>query len=642
MVFTRRNLDWWCERSILILVLTALIFAPLAFGAVYTWTFLVLQTLVGAVAFFWLLRIWGGYKPTLLWPPMAWVVVAFVLYAVVRYFTADVEYVARQELIRVLMYAFLLLAVISNLYDQESAEIISYTLTVVAVLASSYAIVQYLHHSNRVWNMLSPYPGRASGTYINPDHFAGFLELVLPLPLAFLLAGRVGVVPRLLFGYATLTILGGVIVTYSRGGWVAAAAGLLMLLGFLLCHGNHRLRAALVLLLFLVAGGVTKHIISNDPSYMRRISKIDDAGPGVLDFTARVEGWNAAAQMWKDHPWWGVGPGHFNTRFEQYRPEALQLQPDHVHCDYLELIADWGAAGGVIVLVGMGVFVFGLVTTWPHVRRAESDFGSAMSNRYAFFLGSVSGLFALALHSLLDFNLHIAANAFTGIVVLGLVASNLRFATKRYWVRIGLPLQCALTVVVVGFMTYFAVQMWESGGEMVWTSRADRMEAFSAGQAQALEKARTYEPKNDQASFNIGECYWAQSLNGADNYAELAQKAFDAFSQAIRLNPYDPVSWSRAGMCLDWLDRHQEAEKYYIQAEKFGPNDNFVVSDIGWHYVQIRDYAAARQWLTRANQLANWQNETAKTYLFDVCQPKLMDRASGRLPMILLNNGKGN
>ena len=63
MVFTRRNLDWWCERGILALVLATLIFAPLAFGAVYVWTFLVVEALTAGVAVLWLVRLWGGYKP---------------------------------------------------------------------------------------------------------------------------------------------------------------------------------------------------------------------------------------------------------------------------------------------------------------------------------------------------------------------------------------------------------------------------------------------------------------------------------------------------------------------------------------------------------------------------------------------------
>ncbi len=92
----------------------ALVFAPLAFGAVYPWTFLVVQALVTGVVVLWAVRLWGGHKPKLLWPPLAWAVTAFVLYAVARYFTADIEYVARLELIRILLYAFLFLAVINQ------------------------------------------------------------------------------------------------------------------------------------------------------------------------------------------------------------------------------------------------------------------------------------------------------------------------------------------------------------------------------------------------------------------------------------------------------------------------------------------------------------------------------------------------
>lgn len=641
MAVNPRNLDWWCERGILMLVLAALVFAPLAFGAVYTWTFLVVQVLVVGVGFLWLVRLWGGHKPKLLWPPLAWAVVAFVLYALARYFTADIEYIARLELIRVLLYAFLLLAVISNLYDQDSAETITFTLTAVAALASSYAVAQFFHHSNQVWDMVAPYPGRGSGTYINPDHFAGFLELVLPLPLAFLLAGRVGVITRVLLGYAMLTILAGLAVTFSRGGWAAAGAGVFLLLGLLFCHRNHRLRAFLALVLLLAVGSVfTTRVLSNTVTYMRRVATPNDNSPGPLDMYSRFQMWNAAVQMWRDHPLWGVGPGLYDASFHQYRPEGFQERPDHAHNDYLELLADWGLAGGVIVLAGIGLFIFGLVKSWPHVRREENDFGSAMSSRYAFFLGAVSGLFALAVHSLIDFNLHITANAFTGVVVLGLVAGNVRFATKRYWVRARRPLQWTLTGVLGALLLYFGLQMWRRGGEMIWTARAEQMHAYSTEQADALQKALAYEPANEETACEIGQCYRIQSFDGTENYAQLAQKALDFYTLGIRLNPLDPYCPLYSGMCLDWLGRHAEAEKYFSEAEKRDPNDNYVVCLIGWHYVQIGDYAAARQWFLRGARLSNWHNDTAKNYLFEICQPKLLERASGELPMSLIYQGK--
>jgi O-antigen ligase len=643
MVFTRRNLDWWCERGILALVLAALVFAPLAFGAVYAWTFLVVQALVIGVGLLWLVRLWGGHKPKLLWPPLAWAVLAWVLYAGARYFTADIEYVARLELIRILVYAFLFLAVVSNLYDQESSEIITYTLTAVAAAASSYAVAQFFHHSNHVWNLVSPYAARGLGTFINPDHFAGFLELVLPLPLAFLLAGRVGVVTRVVLVYAVLTILAGLAVTFSRGGWAAAAAGVFMLLGFLACHRNHRLRAVLMLVLMLAAGGFfSAHYLSKSITYMRRVTKPDDAGPAVLDTGSRLQMWRAADEMWRDHFWWGAGPGHFDYRFREYRPEGFQQRPEHAHNDYLELLADWGVAGGVIVVAGIGIFIFGLVKSWPHVRRVENDFGSGMSNRYAFFLGAVSGLFALAVHSLVDFNLHIPANALAGVTLLGLVASNVRFATKRHWLRAELPVQVAGSVVLGAAMIYFSAQEWRRAGETLWTARAEILPAFSDEQVAALQNALACEPKNFLTDYNLGECFRAQSLQGGSNYVELAQSALDFYARGSRLNPYDASCQLRSGMCLDWLGRHAEAEKFYAAAEALDPNGNFVVGNIGWHYVQTGDYAAARQWFMRANKLSNWYNDTAKNYLFDICEPRLIERASGRVPIELFYGRKDN
>jgi O-antigen ligase len=643
MTFSGRNVDWWCERGILTLVLAMLVFAPLAFGAVYIWTLLVVETLALGVALIWLVRLWGGHKPKILWPPLAWAVTAFLLYAVVRYFTADIEYVARLELLQALLFAFLFFAVVNNLYNQDAGETITYTLTIVAAFTASYAVAQYAHHSNHVWNLTSPYPGRASGTYINPDHFAGFLELVLPLPLAFLMAARIGVVARVLLAYASLTIMAGLAVTFSRGGWVAAGVGVLLLLGLLMCHRNHRLRASLLLILFLAGGCVfTATVLSNSITYMRRVAEPDDTSPKVLDTGARLEMWTAAVQMWRDHPVAGVGPGHFDYRFREYRPEAFQERPEHAHNDYLELLADWGLIGAVIVFSGIGLFITGLVKTWPHIKRDENDFGSGMSSRYAFFLGAVSGLFALAVHSLVDFNLHIPANALAGVVLLALVTANLRFATKRYWVRARLPLQYTITVLLLGGVGLFSIQMWRRAGEMVWTKRAEALEPFSNEQAAALQTALASEPKNYLTAYNIGECYRVQSFDGGDNYVELAKKALDFYQLGARLNPHDAYCPLRIGMCLDWLGRHGDSEKYYSQAESRDPNGNFVVGNIAWHYLQIGDYAAARQWFIRANELGNWHDDTTKNYLFGVCNPKLQDRASGRLPMQFYYTGKEN
>jgi O-antigen ligase len=103
-------------------------------------------------------------------------------------------------------------------------------------------------------------------------------------------------------------------VTFSRGGWVAVTMALLVLLGILVFHRNHRLPA--LLLLVILAGGGTVFVtnyLSKTLSYMRRVGAPGETAE--LNLEVRLDIWTAAEQMWRDHFWWGVGPAHYDYRF---------------------------------------------------------------------------------------------------------------------------------------------------------------------------------------------------------------------------------------------------------------------------------------------------------------------------------------
>jgi O-antigen ligase len=628
----REALDKLCERGILGLVLAILVFGPLAMGAVDTPTFLVVQALTIGVMLLWALRIWAGPKPQLLWPPVCWVVLAFTIYVIARYLTADIEYVARQEMIQVLMYSFLFFAIVNNLYRQEVAQIIGFTLIFLAMVISACAIYQFFTHSNRVWNYTTPYPGRASGTYISPNNLAGFLEMLLPLATAYVLAGRMKPVTRIFLGYAALVMAAGLAVTFSRGGWAAAAIGLLAVLGILLGHRQHRIPALLLLIVF-IGGGVcfTRIYLAKTLPYITRMEGAVSTGQVELDF--RRDMWTVAERMWLDHFWWGVGPAHYDYRFREYRPERVQRQPDRAHNDYLNLLADWGVAGGVIVLSGMAAFAAGWWETRKHVQRAESDLGGrGTSNRFAFFLGASAGLLALAVHSAVDFNLHIPANAILGVTLLALLTSNLRFATERYWVNVRLPVKMLATVALAGGVAYLGWQGWRRGNESVWLRRAQAPSLLVLERAALLEKAFAAEPDNFDTAYNIGEAYRIQSFEGGPDYAAQAETAMRWYARARHLDCYYGYNDLRTGMCLDWLDRHAEAGAFYRRAESLDPNGYFTVANIGWHYVQVGDYLAAREWLERSLRLEWDQNVIGRSYL-DWVEQKLAENASGKSPL---------
>ncbi|MGA2281253.1 MAG: O-antigen ligase family protein [Verrucomicrobiota bacterium] len=625
----RETLDHWCERGILGLVLGILVFGPLAMGAVDTPEFLVIQALTVAVMLVWAMRLWISPKPKLLWPPLGWVMLAFAALAIGRYLTADIEYVARLEIIQVLMYAFLFFAIVNNLYRQESVQIISFTLIFLAMGISCFAVYQFLTHSNRVWDYVSPYPGRASGTYISPNNLAGFLEMLLPLATACVLVGRMKPVVRILLGYSALVMLAGMAVTFSRGGWVAVAVALLVLLGTLIFHRNHRLPA--FLLLVVLAGGGTVFVtnyLSKTLSYIQRVeTDLQDKPENVLDLRRGM--WTAAAQMWRDHFWWGVGPAHYDYCFREYRPESVQASPDRAHNDFLNLLADWGAVGGIIVLIGVVTFGAGLRKTWKYVRPSENDFGRGMSNRFAFSLGASAGLFALAVHSVVDFNLHIPANAILGVTLLALLSSNLRFATERHWLGARLPVKMLATLVLVAGVAYLSRQGWRRGHEAVWLARAEQSPVYSPAQAANFKKAFDVELMNFETAYNIGEAYRIQSFDGGQNYEDLAKTAMQWYTRGMKLNPHDGYNYLRYGMCLDWLEKHDEAGPYFNRADALDPNSYYTAANIGWHYVQAGNYAAARPWLERSLRLDGRGNDMARFYL-DTVERKLVENASGQ------------
>ena len=227
----RERLDAWCERGVLGLVLAILIFSPLALGAVRPQEFVVVQGLTVALLLVWGCRFWINPKHRLLWPPVCWAVLLFMGYAVARYFTAELEYPARQEMIRVLIYGFLFFAVLNNLHRLETTQIVGMTLIFLAMAISFYAIAQFLTDSDHVWHFVRPehYRKRGSGTFICPNHLAGYLEMVLPLGIVFTLTGRFNHVVKVLLCYASLVIFAGIAASISRGGWAATGITLAVL-----------------------------------------------------------------------------------------------------------------------------------------------------------------------------------------------------------------------------------------------------------------------------------------------------------------------------------------------------------------------------------------------------------------------------
>jgi O-antigen ligase len=610
----REAVDRFCERGILAFVLTILAWGPLATAAVRTQEFIVILALTAVVLVLWVVRLWAQENPKLLFPPVCWVVAVFAGYAIWRYFVCDIEYVGRLELLRILVYAFLFFAVINNLHRQETIQIICFSLIFLAMALSLLAIVQWLTRINKVpslsavlewlflpqkiWYFARLYGDRASGTYINPNHLAGLLEMLLPLALAFTLVGRSKPVTKVFLGYASLVIVAGIGTTVSRGSWIATGLTLVLFFAILATSPSYRL-PALGLLIVVAAG--SSFFITRTDFFKERFRLILESKN--LEKDTRTLLWRSTMEMWQDHQWTGVGPGHFNYRFRAYRPMDVQLQPDRAHNEYLNLLADWGVVGAAFGGMGIIIFFWGVLRSWRYVRRGEREFKTNFSNKFAVVLGGTFGLIALLGHSFTDFNLQIPANAVLMVTLVAVVSSHLRFASEKYWKRVGRVLQSLMTLLLIAGAAGFLYQTLRLGREYLWLERAAIESAYSDAQIYALSNAWRMEPRNFETTYGIGESYRIQSSDGGENYRELATNAVAWFSRGTNCNPHDERNYLGLGWCLDWQGRASDSAPYFDRADQLDANGYTTCAMIARHYRFAADFPAARAWAERSLKL---------------------------------------
>ena len=378
-------------------------------------------------------------------------------------------------------------------------------------------------------------------------------------------------------------MLAGIGVTVSRGGWLVTGLVMIAFCCVLLSQQNYRIQAMVLAGILVIGGSV---VISKAQFMQARVEKSLLSG-SVDDL--RFSMWQPAYRMWQDNFWWGVGPGHYDFRFRQYRPTDVQLRPGHAHNDYLNTLADWGLAGAVLVAAAMVALGWGVAKTWRSVRGARDDFARKQSNKFAVLIGAVLGLAAILLHSFGDFNMHVPANAILAITLMALLSSQWRFTTERYWVSLGVTMRCLASVLLIAGAVCLGGEGWRKAREYTWLHRAQELPADTFSRIEALTNAFQLESKNFETTYAIAESYRRQSLDTSDEEANATtREAMQWFQRGMKLNPFDGYNWLGYGMCLDWISAEADREKsweYYERANELDPNGYFTTANTGWHFM---------------------------------------------------------
>jgi O-antigen ligase len=291
-------------------------------------------------------------------------------------------------------------------------------------------------------------PNTGYGQFINKNHFAFLMEMPLGLLLGLIVGGGVRRERIPLHLAAAIPLGGALILSNSRGGILAMLCQMLFLaLMFTLVRHRRRtgnegeassrlmifsrpfiLRLALILsVVVLVALSVVW--IGGEPV-------VSNLGAATRDFNSRFDNanisrrylWTATWQLIKAHPVAGIGFGGYWMAITEYHDGSGAFVPQQAHNDYLELVASGGIIGAALGIW----FLAGLI------RSVRGPLRSSDSFRRAACLGALSGLFAVAVHSIFDFGLHITINALvcTALVVIATASSTRLEAAHTARVRV--------------------------------------------------------------------------------------------------------------------------------------------------------------------------------------------------------------
>jgi O-antigen ligase len=285
------------------------------------------------------------------------------------------------------------------------------------------------------------YDPREYAQFISRNHFSFLMEMVFGL-IAGLIVGRGVRRERLLLYVAALLIVWiALILANSRGGILSMLSQLiftaLMLTSFQppraapdemdAARGGNRAwhlagsLAGRVLLIASLLGAAVAGVVwvGGDPvvSRLETVSSevsAEERGGLWKQGATRIQIWDATWELIKDHPFAGVGFGGYWTAITQYHRATGEVTPQEAHNDYLELAASGGIIGVALAVWFVVVFV----------RRVRQTLRASDPFRRAACLGALIGLFGVAVHSLVDFGLHITINALMFTALIAVAASN--------------------------------------------------------------------------------------------------------------------------------------------------------------------------------------------------------------------------
>ncbi|MEN3331819.1 MAG: hypothetical protein V7641_1184 [Blastocatellia bacterium] len=424
------------DRAIAGGMLVALIFTALAFGANEAWSVGLFEMLITLLLLLWAVKSVKEKEVKITLPAAVWPLAGLCALGLAQALGLSLDREATRGATVAIFFMLAAFIIAANFFAlRQRMSLLVNVLVVFGMALAVFGLVQYFTFEGKIyWVRPTPYP--AVGSFPNRNHYAGYIEMLAPLPFALIAARAVRRQSWLFYGFAGIVMAISVFVSLSRGGMMSVVAGI----AFVAMLSNRvkprraarqvhdavlapsrwqrvlligkRLGGAAVIAATIVVGvfWIGAEGLINRAAESLDAMKVEANTPGEL--FSRQEIWKDTWKMVRAHPLAGNGLGAYKAIFPNYARHDGLYVVDYAHNDYLQALSDGGIIAGAlalwfIILLGRAVW---------RATQSEDPLEAGLA------LGGGAGLFALLVHSAFDFNLQIPSNALLFVFLSAMVS----------------------------------------------------------------------------------------------------------------------------------------------------------------------------------------------------------------------------
>jgi O-antigen ligase len=416
------------DRIILYGVFGLLLFGPLAFGTTEPWSIFVLQSGSALLLMFWIIQQILSGELLVAGNPLFAPMLAFGFCIALQLATGRTAY-RYQTFSASLLYAaygILCFLAIQVLRRTSQVRILAIGFSAYGFLLALFAMLQGFSGTSRLYWLRTPRMGGwIYGPYVNHNHYAGLMEMLLPIPLVFCLTREAHGAKKIAAGIASALMAGTIFLSGSRGGMLAFVIQMGLLSAVVFWRQKSR-KVSLALATFLVFGSGLILFLGGS-ELAKRLATIHAETRIELTGGTRLSIYRDALKMFAARPFTGWGLGVFPTVYPQFRSFPSNFFINQAHNDYLQMLVEVGGLGFAVLLWFVGTLYRSGVRK---LKNWSEDTNGALA------LAALLGVSGILVHSLVDFNLQIPANAALFYVLCVLAAMDSKFGkTRRKKVR---------------------------------------------------------------------------------------------------------------------------------------------------------------------------------------------------------------